>query len=135
MIKRILFSVLFFSCCLLASPLSAQAKDILGSSAECNTASAGTGSSAICTDNTNTLNANKHDDPVADKLRDITKIVAFVSGAAAIILILVGSIQYVTSAGDSNKITGARDTIIYALIGLIVIVLAVSIIEFVLNKI
>lgn len=133
MIRRILLTVLIFGCYLLASPLSAQAKDILGSSAECGSASAGTGSSAICTDDA-TAQANPNDNPVIDRLQDITKIVAFVAGAAAIILILVGSLQYITADGDSNKIKGARDTVIYALVGLVIIVLSAIIVEFALNK-
>jgi hypothetical protein len=134
MIKRILFLVLFFSCCLLANPLSAQAKDILGSSADCSNPSAGTGSSAICTDDS-TTKGNPNDNPVTDKLKDIANIIAYIAGASAVILILVGSIQYITSAGDSSKINNAKNTIIYALIGIVIIALAVSIIEFVLNKI
>jgi hypothetical protein len=133
MIRQILFSVLFLSYFLLASPLSAQAKDILGSSAECGSASAGTGNSAICTDDA-TAKKNPNDDPVIDRLKGITGIIAFITGAAAIILILVGSIQYLTSAGDSAKINRARDTIIYALIGLIIVFLAATIIEFALNR-
>jgi len=133
MIRRILLSAFVLGCCLLASPISVQAKDILGSAAECNNASAGTGSSAVCTDN-GTVKSNPNDDPIVDKLQDIAKIIAFIAGAAAIILILVGSLQYITSNGDSNKIKGARDTVIYSLIGLVVVFLAATIIEFVLNK-
>lgn len=129
--RQILSSILVLSFCLLAVPMSVQAKDILGPSAECSNGTAGTGSSAVCTDDSNTSAAN---DPIVSKLRNIARIIAFIAGAAAIILILVGSLQYVTSNGDSNKIKSARDTVIYALIGLVVIVLAATIIEFVLNK-
>jgi TRAP-type C4-dicarboxylate transport system permease small subunit len=134
MIKRLLASILLIGCCLLATPLSVQAADILGSSAECNNGSYDTGSSAICTDN-GAVQGNKNDDPVVDKLRDITSIIAIIAGAAAILLLLVGSIQYITSNGDSNKVGSAKNTIIYALVGLVVIVLAVSIIELILSRI
>ncbi|HVA11276.1 MAG TPA: hypothetical protein VNG32_03845 [Candidatus Dormibacteraeota bacterium] len=129
MIKQILLSAVLVSCCLLASPLSAQAKDILGSSAECNIPSGGTGSSAICTGNKPTGN------PVINELNGITHIVAFVAGAAAVLLLLVGSIKYITSGGNAEKISSAKSTVVYALIGVMVAVLAAAIIEFVLNKI
>lgn len=131
MIKRSIFSIFIACFCLLASPLSVQAKDILGSAAQCNNPSAGTGSSAICTDDGNT---NANDDPVIDKLQNITKIIAFVAGAAAVLIMMVGGINYITSAGDSGKISSARDTIIYALVGLAIVVLSATIIEFVLNQ-
>jgi hypothetical protein len=133
MIKRLLASLLLVCCCLLATPLSAQAKDILGSSAQCNNASSGTGNSAICTDDA-TAQSNPNDNPVIDKLQDIATIVEIVAGAAAVILLLIGSIQYITSGGDPNKVSSAKNTIIYALVGVVVIVLAAAIIEFVVNK-
>jgi hypothetical protein len=68
-------------------------------------------------------------------LLKIVNIVAFIAGAAAVILIFVGAIRFVTSGGDSNAVKGARETILYALIGLIVIVLARFLIEFVLSKV
>jgi len=139
MIRRILFLLLLISCCSVVVPLAAQAApapkgvNLLGPGSDC-TGSNGTGSSAVCTD-TKSANQNKQANPVADRLKKITNIVAFAAGAAAILIMLVGSIQYITSDGDSNQISSAKQTIIYALIGLVVIVLAVSIIEFVLNKI
>lgn len=132
MIKRAL-AILLLSCCLVVNPLSVQAADILGPSAQCNTANSGTGSSAICTDDA-TAKGNPSDDPVVDKLENIATIVAIVAGAAAVILLLVGSIQYITSGGDTNKVTNAKNTVIYALVGLVVIALAASIIEFVVNQ-
>jgi hypothetical protein len=137
MIRRILFSLLLISCCSVAVPLVAhaapapKATNLLGPGSDCG-GSSGAGSSAVCTD---TQAANPQSNPVADRLKKITAIIAFAAGAAAVLIMLVAGIQYITSDGDSNQISSAKQTIIYALIGLIVIVLAVSIIEFVLNKI
>lgn len=130
MIKRILLSLLFVCCFFLASPLSVQAKDILSPGADCS-GNNGTGSSAVCTDVNNA--GSTPDDPVVKTLRGITTIVATIAGAGAILLILVGSIQYITSGGDSNKINNAKNTIVYALIGVLVIALAATIIEFVIG--
>ncbi len=73
--------------------------------------------------------------PVISNLEKITKIIAFVTGAAAVIMILIGSIQYVISNGDANRVSSAKNTIIYALVGVAVVALSASLIEFVLNRI
>jgi hypothetical protein len=135
MIKRMLLSLVLVCCCVMSASLSVQAggTDILRPGAGCGGGN-GTDQSAVCTD-TGKANQDSAADPLIDRLQKIADIVAFVAGAAAILLILVGSIQYITSAGDSNKVSNAKNTIIYALIGLIVIVLAASIITFVVGRI
>jgi len=130
MIKRIIFSLLLVISFFAASSLSAQAgSNIVGTVCNGNN---NTGSSAVCTD---THNANTSTNPVIDRFQKITLIVAYVAGAAAVIMILAGSLKYITAAGDSNKVSSAKNTIIYALVGLIIIVLAASIINFVVSKI
>lgn len=56
-------------------------------------------------------------------------------GVIAVIMIIWGGLRYITSGGDSGKITSAKNTIIYALIGLVVVALAQFIVKFVLNKV
>ena len=76
-------------------------------------------------------------DPIAGSggiLAKATNIVAIVAGAAAIIMILVSSIRFVSSGGDSAKVKRAQDTIIYSLIGIAVIILARSLIIYVIGK-
>jgi hypothetical protein len=67
-------------------------------------------------------------------LADITNIVSYIAGAAAIIMLVYGSIKYITSGGDANNVKNAKDTVFFALIGIAVIVLARSLILFVLSK-
>lgn len=67
-------------------------------------------------------------------LTKITNILAVIAGFAAIIAIIVAGIQFILADGDSNKIRESRNTIIYAIVGLFVILLARSIIAFVLNN-
>lgn len=57
----------------------------------------------------------------------------FAIGAIAVIMIVWGGIKFATSAGDSNKVTAAKNTILYAVIGLAVAVLAFAIVNFVVN--
>jgi hypothetical protein len=62
------------------------------------------------------------------------KLLAFVTGVASVIMILVAAIRYVTANGDSNAISSAKNTIIYAFVGLIVAALSQGIIVFVVNR-
>ena len=80
------------------------------------------------------------DDPaVAEKgftkiIRVIINTLSVVVGAISVIVIIVGGFRYVTSGGDSNATKGAKDTIMYAVIGLVVAIFAQVIIVFVLSK-
>lgn len=65
----------------------------------------------------------------------VASIVAYIAGAAAVILIVISSIRFVTSAGDAAKVKKARDTIIYSLVGIVVIVLARTIIVYIVNRV
>lgn len=56
-------------------------------------------------------------------------------GAFSTIFLLVGAIRYVVSAGNAGNITQAKNTIIYAAVGLGISVLAFTIVQFVLGKI
>jgi hypothetical protein len=49
-------------------------------------------------------------------------------------MIIYGGFRYITSGGDSNGVTAAKNTILYAIIGLIIVALAQIIVNFVLNK-
>jgi len=57
-----------------------------------------------------------------------------VLGAVALIYILIGAFNFVTSQGDPQGTTKARNTIIYAVIGLVIAVSAEAIVDFVLGK-
>jgi len=51
-------------------------------------------------------------------------LIAAISGFVAVIIIIIAGIQYMTSGGDPQKINKAKDTILFAAIGIIVVVLA-----------
>ncbi len=67
-------------------------------------------------------------------LTKAARILAIAVGVASVIIIIVGGFQYVLSGGDATKINNAKNTIIYALIGLAIALLAQGIIVFVLNQ-
>ncbi len=57
-----------------------------------------------------------------------------VIGIVAVVMIMVGGFKYVTAGGDSSNITSAKHTIIYALIGLVIVAMAQFLVQFVLDK-
>ena len=61
-------------------------------------------------------------------------ILSFIVGVASVIMIMIGGFKYVISSGDSGNVQGAKNTILYAVIGLIVVALAQVIVRFVLNS-
>lgn len=65
----------------------------------------------------------------------ITSVALGVIGAVSVIMLIWGGLRYIISGGDSKKITDAKNTILYAIIGLIIAVLSYAIINFVLNSI
>ncbi len=56
-------------------------------------------------------------------------------GLVAVVMIIVGGLNYTTSAGDAAKVKKAKDTIMYGVIGLVVALLAFAIVNFVLTNI
>lgn len=64
---------------------------------------------------------------------NILNVVIGLLGVVAVIFIIIGGINYMTSSGDSAKVKKARDTILYAVIGLIVSILAGVIVNFVID--
>lgn len=63
----------------------------------------------------------------------VTSVFAWVLGIMAVILIIFGGFKYVTSGGDSNKVSGAKNTIIYAIVGLVVAMLAQPLVKYVIG--
>ncbi|HZM63709.1 MAG TPA: pilin [Candidatus Saccharimonadales bacterium] len=77
----------------------------------------------------------------ADGTSDINRIISVflnifsvVIGIVAVVMIMVGGFKYITAGGDSSKVTSAKHTIIYALIGIIVVAMAQFLVQFVLQK-
>ncbi len=62
-------------------------------------------------------------------------LLSIIAGIAAVITIMIAGIMFMTAAGDAGKISSAKKTIVYAVVGLVVIVLARTIITFVIGNI
>jgi len=63
----------------------------------------------------------------------IVNILLFLIGAISVIMLIIGGIRYTISAGDSGNVTAAKNTIMYAIIGLIVAFLAFAVVNWVLG--
>ncbi len=61
-------------------------------------------------------------------------ILLFLIGAVAVIVIIIGGIKYVTSNGESSAVQSAKNTIMYAVVGLLVAILAFAIVNFVVTQ-
>ena len=64
----------------------------------------------------------------------VVNILLFIVGAVAVIMLVIGGLRYVTSNGDQNAVTGAKNTIMYAIIGIIVAFLAYAAVNFVVTQ-
>ncbi|HUD08346.1 MAG TPA: pilin [Candidatus Saccharimonadales bacterium] len=62
-------------------------------------------------------------------------IIASIAGVAAVIMIVIGGIRFMVSGGDPNQVAGARNSIIFALVGLVVIAAAETLFLFVINSV
>ena len=65
----------------------------------------------------------------------ITNALIFIIGALSVIMIIVGGLRYVTSNGDPKQAEAARNTIMYAVIGVIIAIASFAIVNFVVTHI
>jgi hypothetical protein len=122
----ILFAML--STLLFAAPALAAYNPLSGNGKAC---SAGGAGSTGCTA------GNGATDPISGPnglLKKVTLIISAIAGLAAVIIIIVSGFQFITAGGDAQKVASARSTLIGAIIGLVIILAARSILIFVLNR-
>jgi len=68
-------------------------------------------------------------------LTDVINIFSLVVGVVSVIMIIIGGLRYITSGGDSNNVSAAKNTILYAIVGLVIVALAQLIVRFVLARV
>lgn len=74
------------------------------------------------------------DTDLPDVIGNVVRIVLGLMGLVAVVLIIVGGFQWMTSGGNEEKIGKAKQLMGAALIGLVIVVLAYAIAEFVINQ-
>jgi len=67
-------------------------------------------------------------------LKKVTLLLSFIAGLVAVVIIIFAGFQYITGGDDPAKVKSARNMIIGAVVGLVIIAAAESIILFVVNK-
>lgn len=65
--------------------------------------------------------------------KQVTNTILYIVGVIAVIMLIIGGIKYVISGGDAKKVTDAKNTILYAIIGLVISFLAYAIVNFVIS--
>lgn len=93
----------------------------------CDGVIAATGGSA-CTETTEGAGS------VNSIIRAVINFFSLIIGAVAVIMIIYGGFKYITSGGNDGNVSGAKNTILYAIIGLIIVALAQVIVRFVLTR-
>lgn len=66
--------------------------------------------------------------------RTITNVLLFLISAIAVIMLIIGGIRYTTSNGDQSNVKAAKDTILYAIVGIIVAILAYAVVNWVIGS-
>jgi hypothetical protein len=97
--------------------------------ANCPSALAGSSINSVCSTGLHNVGATK------SQLNTFLATIFGILGVVAVVLLVVGGIQFMTSGGNSEQTNKARNTILYALIGLAVAVCAELIVAFVLDRI
>lgn len=65
--------------------------------------------------------------------KKVTNTILYIVGIIAVVMLIIGGIKYVVSGGDSKKVTDAKNTVLYAIIGLVIAFLAFAIVNFVIT--
>ncbi len=71
---------------------------------------------------------------VSDLVKTILNFLSAIIGIIAVIMVITAGYKYVTAAGDSSKISGAKSTLISAIVGVVIVAMAQFIVQFVINK-
>lgn len=66
--------------------------------------------------------------------KTITNVLLFLIGAISVIMLIIGGIRYVVSGGDSTAVQNAKNTILYAIVGVVVAILAYAVVNFVIGS-
>ena len=91
----------------------------------------------ICSGNENSIyckNKNTGETQVNGIIKTIVEVLLTAVGAISIIMIVIGGIMFALSSGDAQKAAKARNTVLYAVVGLIVSIFASAIVNFVFNR-
>jgi len=116
----------------------ASAEDIQGNlckGAELSLTTGGSCNPSQCKSNSGGGNTVSCEKKVNSLITTIINVFSVVVGIVAVIMIVYGGFRYITSGGDSNNTAAAKNTILYAIVGLVIVALAQFIVRFILSKV
>jgi len=76
----------------------------------------------------------QQEDALENNIQNVLNTIYSIVGVIAVIVIIIGAYSYVTAQGEEAKVKRGRDTIVYGIVGLLVVMLAFAITTFVLNS-
>lgn len=91
------------------------------------------GSNDACNGNTNIC--GNSGSKLFDIIKNVINVLLYAAGIIAVIMIIIGGINYALSSGDNAKVASAKNTVLYAVVGLVVASLAFAIVNFVVANI
>jgi hypothetical protein len=69
-----------------------------------------------------------------NRIKAVLQLIFGVLGAVAVLMIVIGGIKYSSSQGDPQGVSKAKGTVIYAIVGLVIAILATAIVDFVMGR-
>lgn len=88
-----------------------------------------------CANNPNNAICQNKDEDVNDLIKNIVNALLFIVGAISVIMLIYGGLRYSASGGSANSVTAAKNTILYAIVGLVVAFSAYAIVNWVIGEI
>jgi hypothetical protein len=71
----------------------------------------------------------------SDQVASVLGLAYFLAGIVAVLVIVIGGVRYTTANGDSSQIQAAKNTILYAVVGLVVVIMAAAITQFIIQNV
>lgn len=119
---------------LTVAPVAVVANSLSASAASCDGIQNCVDGGISSTDSSGATSSVDAETKVTELAQDVINIFSWVVGIISVIMVIVGGFQYITSGGDSGKVTTAKNTIMYALIGIVIVALSQIMVKFVLQK-
>lgn len=87
-----------------------------------------------CKSNSGSAICKNQDEDATDLIDTLVDVLLYIVGALAVIMIIVGGIMYTISGGDAGKVTKAKNTLTYAIVGLFVAFIAFALVNWVFRR-
>lgn len=103
----------------------------------CNTTGVGNAPSANSSDVCHAAQAQaaSGSNPFIDAVKLVINIISYVVGFASVIFVIVGALRMILAGGDSKSFAEGRSSVLYAVVGIVVVIIAQSLVVFVLDKV